>query len=207
MNATAILPTSPQARQARLEECYARVAYCHDDLEAAARIVELAAAQTGDDLDAFMLDVSWLILGAHSNPGALVAGPWGRLLRYLHARLPFVPDCRLLDRFGSSGFAADDGGNQVQHFWYSVAVTYSWGETLARFGAWYHEWNPPGCLRRLPGTGGGHGTDMDRELSRQGIELGLALAAGHVRPDEVADWMWRELAPRSNRMREVAGVA
>ncbi len=206
MNAVAILPASPRTRRARLEATYARVAYSYDDLEASARIAELAAQLTGDDLDAFMLDMSWLILGARSNPGALVAGPWGRLLRYLHARFPLVPDCKLLDRFGSTGFDADDGGNQVQHFWYSVAVTYSWGETLARFGAWYHEWNPPGCLRRLPGTGGGHGTDMDRELSRQGIELGLALAAGRIRAYEVAGWMRRELAPRADR-REVASVA
>ena len=195
MNAIAILPTSPRTRRARLEDCYAQVAFRCDDLEASARLAELAALQTADDLDAFVLDMSWLILGARSNPGALFAGPWGRLLRYLHARLTLVPDCKLLDRFGSTGFDADDGGNQVQHFWYSVAVTYSWGETLARFGAWYHEWNPLGLFRLLPGTGGGHGTEMDRELSRQGIRLGRDLVAGRVRPSEVADWMRRELSP------------
>jgi len=159
------------------------------DLEGFARIVEFDAALTNGDVETFMLDISRLTLDATSNWDALFAGPWGRLKQHIHARMAWFPGYEALGRFGSTGFAADDGGNQAQHVWYSVAIAYKWGATVAGLEAQYHEWNPPGLLKHLPGTGGGDGSEMDLALSRHGIELGRTLADGTLQPRQVAGWM------------------
>jgi hypothetical protein len=159
------------------------------DLEVFARIAEFSAEINSGRPHEFMRDLNYLILEASSNPSAIFAGPWGRLRERIHLSLSWVPEYSSLYRFGCSGFAAQDGGNQVQHFWYSAAIAYSWGSTLADLLAQYHEWNAPGLLINLPGSGMGQGTQLDLHLSYQGIEFGRALAEDHLRPEDAGRWL------------------
>ena len=185
-----LAPRLNRQQQQALEEIYYRqIIANYTDLEAFACISELAAALAGTEVDNFMLDVSHLALDATSNWQAFFAGPWGRLKQSIHLRLPWFPGYPALGRFGATGFAANDGSNQVQHFWYSVATAYRYGATFADLATRYHEVNLPGPLRLLPGTGQGRGSALDLGLSRQGIALGRALANGAVTPDQVGDWL------------------
>jgi hypothetical protein len=158
------------------------------DLEVFARTAEFSAEINSDRPDEFMRDLNRLILEASSNPAAIFAGPWGRLRERIHLSLAWVPGYSSLYRFGCSGFAALDGSNQVQHFWYSAAIAFTWGGALADLLAQYHEWNAPGLLKYLPGSGMGQGTWLDLHLSRQGIEFGRALAEGRLRPEDAGRW-------------------
>jgi hypothetical protein len=173
---------------------YHQIIAAETDLDAFTHLVELAAALSNDHADSFMLMVSNLTLDATSNTQALLAGAWGRVKNTVHVHLLWFPGYPALGRFGSTGFRADDGGNQAQHFWYSVAISYRWGATIARLEARYHEWNAPGLLRYLPGTGQGRGSAMDLALSQQGIDLGRRLATQALTPSQVARWMRAELA-------------
>jgi hypothetical protein len=172
---------------------YRRIIAGHTDLAAFAHVTDLAAALAGDDTEAFMRMVSNLTLDATDNTQAILAGAWGRFKNTVHAHLAWFPGYPALGRFGSTGFGADDGGNQAQHFWYSVAIAYRWGATVADLEARYHEWNAPGLLRYLPGGGAGRGSAMDLALSRQGINLGRRLATHTITPAQVAGWLRAEL--------------
>ncbi len=99
------------------------------------------------------MTLSYLTLDATDNWTAICAGPLTRLRQRIHNVFPSFPTSEALLRYGSQGFAVDDKSNQAQHFWYSVAITYKWGEGLGELIARYHEWNPPALLRWLPGTG------------------------------------------------------
>jgi hypothetical protein len=185
--------------RALMERHYTRIIADRSDLDALADLAAYAAQLAGEDRSAFMRLMNGLILDAPTMRGgnwlALLAGPWSRVRQRLHARWPWVPPSPALGRFGSAGFRADDGSNQVQHVWYSAAVAYRWGAPVADALARYHEWNAPGLLRHLPGTGGGCGTGADLTLSRQGIALGRALANGTLSPRQVSGWLQRELGP------------
>ncbi len=163
------------------------------DLEAFARCADFAAYLAGGDVDEFVKTLSYLTLDATDNWTALLAGPWTRIRNRIHNTLPFIPNGEALLRYGSQGFAVDDKSNQAQHFWYSVAVTYTWGEGLAEVIAQYHEWNPPAFLRWLPGTGGPDGSQGNLMLSRQGMALGRMLRDGAIRPEGVGEWMREQL--------------
>lgn len=182
-----------QTHWREIEALYRQLKPTHTDLETFAQIAEFVAGEAVGDYDHFMLDMSHLILGAHFNLTAIIAGPLYRLIQYLFRRRRGQAVAPALYRFGSDGFAADDGSNQVQHFWYSVAIAYAWGARLAEWQAVYHEWNGPGLLRYLPGTGHGHGTAADLHLSRQGIALGRKLALRTIPLEMVGDWLRREL--------------
>jgi hypothetical protein len=181
----------------QIESYYTAVIDDETDLEALARIAAYAAHLSNGDEARFMRLMNGLILDAPAHRGAnrlaVLTGPWCRVRQRLHARWSWVPGSPAPGRFGDTGFAAQDGGNQVLHMWYSTAVAYSWGARLADWSAWYHEWNAPGVLRHLPGTGGGHGTAIDLVLSRQGIALGRALAEGRLSPEQVPDWLRQRL--------------
>ncbi len=181
-------------RQTLADVYYRQIIADQTDLEAFARLAELASDLSGAKADEFMLDMSRLTLDATSNWQALLAGPWGRAKLQIHARLPWFPGYPAMGRFGCQGFARADGGNQVQHFWYAAAVSYRYGAELAELQARYHEWNAPGLLNLLPGTGHGAGSDLDLVLSSQGIALGRALATGRMDVTEVADWMRENLS-------------
>ena len=185
-----------RARWAALEAYYREIIGKVSDLEALALVTEYAAGATGGDYDAFMLDVSRLTLGARSNRGAIVSGFFDRAWMYAARRMGLKGVESAASRFGSTGFAADDRSNQVQHFWYFVAVAYSWGGRVAHLLSLYHEWNAPGILRRLPASGMGYGTTMDLALSRKSIALGRALARRRIAPERVGAWIRRELGTR-----------
>ncbi len=184
--------SQPQ-RMALIESYYQKVIQPHTDLEAFALIVEVAAELNANQVEGFMLDLNRFLLEAPNNELAVLAGPWGRLKERIHYHAGWFPGYRALYLFGSTGFAADDKSNQVQHFWFSVAVAYRWGNPIADAAARYHEWNPPAWLRFLPGNGEGHGSAEDLILSRQGIALGHALAEGWVKPLELGDWLRKHL--------------
>lgn len=174
-------PATDESR-ALIRRYHARIIERLTDLEAFARIAEFVAGLSRGNYDTFMLHMNFFILGAGGNRQSLLAGPGARI----------ADDRVVLRRFRSTGFAANDGGNQVNHFWYSVAIAYSWGADVAERLAIYHEdhrW--PDWL----GGGGGYGTPEDLALSRQGIALGNALQATTVDLHEVGNWLRRELAP------------
>ncbi|HET9495679.1 MAG TPA: hypothetical protein VFR15_15720 [Chloroflexia bacterium] len=183
------------ARRAALEAYYHDIIGNVSDLEAFALVTEHAAETAQGDYDAFVLDVSRLTLGARSNWAAIVSGFFDRAWMYAARRMGWKVESAA-NRFGSSGFAADDGSNQVQHFWYFAAVAYTWGPRIADLLARYHEWNAPGILRRLPASGMGHGTELDLALSRKSIALGRALAKRRIAPERVGAWVRRELGTR-----------
>lgn len=184
---------SRSQRQALNLAYYERIIRPLTDLEAFARIAEFSARMTDGSEVEFMRDMSALILDAPGNAAAIAAGPLGRALERLHTRWSWVPGYPSLLRFGSQGFLEDDGGNQVQHFWYSVAIAYAWGGPLADALARYHEWNAPGLLDALPGTAHGSGTALDLRLSRKGIQFGLALAEGKLRTEDAGRWLRENL--------------
>ena len=185
-----------RARWDALEAYYREIIGKVSDLEALALVTEHAAAAAHGDYDTFVLDVSWLTLGATSNRAAIVSGFLDRARMYAARRMGWKEVKSAASRFGSTGFAADDRSNQVQHFWYFAAVSYSWGGGVAEMLSRYHEWNAPGILRRLPASGMGYGTDMDLALSRKGIALGRALANRRIAPGRVGAWIRRELGTR-----------
>lgn len=170
-----------------------RIIAINTDLEAFARTADFAAVLAAGDVDEFVMTLSYLTLDATDIWTAIAAGPWTRLRNRIHNALPFVPNGEALLRYGSQGFAVDDKSNQAQHFWYSVAVTFGWGEGVAETIARYHEWNPPLLLRWLPGTGQGNGSNGDLGLSRQGMALGRMLRDGSTSPEGVGEWMREQL--------------
>lgn len=170
-----------------------RIIGANTDLEAFARTSEFAAVLAAGNADEFVMTLSYLTLDATDNWTAIAAGPLTRVRQRIHNRLPFIPGSEALLRYGSQGFAVDDKSNQAQHFWYSVAITYKWGEGVAEAVARYHEWNPPAPIRWLPGTGKGNGSDGDMHLSRQGMALGRMLRDGSIRPEGVGEWMREQL--------------
>ena len=180
---------TPSQRYALVELHYEQTIGPDTDLEVFARIAEFAAALADGNVETFMLDINRLTLDATSNWYAVLAGIGGRLRQRLHTKVSWLPAYAALGRFGSEGFAADDGSNQVQHVWYSVAVAFKWGATLVDLEAQYHELNPAACLGFLPGTGEGNGLELDLALSRQGIALGRALATGQIKPGQVGEWL------------------
>ncbi len=188
-----------EAQRIVLERYYASVIDGHTDLEAMVWIAAYAARLAEGDEARFMWLMDGLILDAPLTPAAdwlsILTGPWSRARHRIHARWPWMPGSFAPARFGSAGFHADDGSNQVQHVWYSVAVAYHWGASLADGMARYHEWNAPGPFHYLPGTGGGHGSEADLVLSRQGIALGRALAEGRLSPGQVPGWLRDRLGP------------
>ena len=169
------------------------------DLEAFAKTSEFAAVLAAGSVDEFVMTLSYLTLDATDNWTAICAGPLTRLRNRVHNALPFVGNSEALFRYGSEGFAFDDKSNQPQHFWYSVAITYKYGGSVALAIARYHEWNPPALLRWLPGTGNGRGADGDLRLSRLGITLGAMLRDGAIRPEGVGEWMRTELRGEPHR--------
>jgi hypothetical protein len=185
-----------KARRDALDTYYRAIIGEASDLEAFALVIEHSAAATGGDYDAFVLDVSWLTLGATSNRTAIVSGFLDRVRMYTARRMGWEGVDSAASRFGSTGFAADDRSNQVQHFWYFTAVAYTWGAGIAEMLSRYHEWNAPGVLRHLPASGMGHGTAMDLSLSRKSIALGRALARRRIAPGRVGAWVRRELGTR-----------
>jgi len=190
--------TSSQ-RCALVQFYYEQIIQTNTDLEALAQIAEFAADLSGGNAETFMLDMNRLTLDATSNWDAIAAGPWGRLKQHIHARLNWFPGYPALGHFGGTGFRADDGSNQVQHVWYSVAIAFKWGATAADLEAQYHEWNPPGLLKYLPGSGGRDGSKMDLALSRQGIALGRALATSQIQPSQVGLWLRQTLGEECDK--------
>lgn len=187
-----------RARQS-LENHYLQIIKQHTDLEALAQLAAYAARLSEGDGARFMWLMNGLILDTPptwaANRLAILTGLWSRARERLHTYWSWFPGSTAALRFGDTGFEAADGGNQVQHLWYSTAFAYCWGASLADRAARYHEWNGPGPLRYLPGTGGGEGTAADLILSHHGIELGRALAEKKLRPQEVADWLRERLGP------------
>lgn len=172
---------------------YQQIADSTTDLEVFALVVEHAAERSAGNVDQFVCDLNYLIMNARSKRLALLVGLFERTRYVLHYRHSWIPPSRATERFGSSGFAADDKSNQVQHFWYFAALSYTWSSRLAEALAQYHEWNPTGVLRHLPLTGGGHGTQEDLILSEQGIELGQLLKTNRITPDAVGPWLRQNL--------------
>ncbi len=170
---------------------YHSVISANTDLEAFARISEFAA-QTGSTR-AYLDEMSSLIMGVRSSLWGIPAGPLGRLQLKLKEHFGLTEGYPAYFRFGGSGFRFNDHSNQVQHFWFSVILAYHFGAGLADLAARYHEWNAPGLLHNLPGTGKGSGSVDDLALSRQGIRLGCALAEGQMKPAQVAEWVRENL--------------
>ena len=120
------------------------------------------------------------------------------------ARLPMADDPAFLQVFTENLFTSAwlNAGwlsKPATWSWYSVAMAFKWGATVADLEAQYHEWNPPGLLKYLPGTGGGGGSKMDLALSRQGIALGRALATNQTRPSQVGPWLRQTLGKECDK--------
>jgi hypothetical protein len=165
------------------------------DLEVLARCAELAAERANGDVEDFIHQMGALIFGQVVPRAGILAGPMDRVFAGMWRRFGWAPRKTAVHRFGSSGFAYDDKSNQVQHFWYAVAVAYRWGPRIADLIARVIEWNPPKPLRWLPFSGRGTGTPEDLYLSRQGIELGRMIAERRIALGEVGQWVRRELGP------------
>ncbi len=192
MTRPAVALTSAERRE--LADRYSdAIIAANTDLEAFARSAEFAALLADGSVDEFVMMLNYLTLDATNNWLAIASGPLTRLRQRIHHIVPFIPGSEALLRYGSQGFAVDDKSNQAQHFWYSVAITYKWGEGVAEAIARYHEWNAPALLRWLPGTGKGKGTEGDLHLSRQGMRLGRMLRDSSIRPEGVGAWMREQL--------------
>jgi hypothetical protein len=163
------------------------------DLEALARCAEFAAERAGGDVEDFIHQMGFLIFGQVVPRTGILAGPFDRVMAGMWRRFGWAPSKTAVNRFGSRGFAYDDRSNQVQHFWYPVAVAYRWGAGIADLIARVIEWNPPKWLRWLPFTGRGTGTPEDLHLSRQGIQLGRMIAERRIALEEIGNWVRREL--------------
>ncbi len=189
---TAVLD-GPAARRSALMSEYTRTIAGLTDREAFARLAERSAQMSGQNAGRFLDDLSSVVMGVQSS---LLGIPWslaGRGLEALKIKTGLTGGYPALLRFGSAGFRFDDKSNQVQHFWFSVLLSYHFGARLAELAARYHEWNAPGLLDLLPGSGHGRGSAGDLALSRQGILLGRALAEGHLRPGQVPGWLRENL--------------
>jgi hypothetical protein len=184
---------SVTAHRAALIAYYESIIRDCSDLEAFARCAEFAAERAHGDVERFVRDMGYLIFGQVVPHAGIIAGPLDRVFAGMWRRFGWAPRQTAVHRFGSSGFAHDDKSNQVQHFWYAVAVAYRWGEGIADFIARMIEWNPPRWLRWLPFTGRGHGTPEDLHLSRQGIVLGRLLAERRIAPEDVGKWIREKL--------------
>lgn len=178
-------------RRANLEAYYLLIIQPNTDLESFARLAERAAHYGSTDV--FIDDLSWLIMGSPDSRLGILAGPLGRGLERVRLATGLTNGYPALLRFGSSGFQSDDKSNQVQHFWFSVILSYHLGSAFPDAMARYHEWNAPGLLDLLPGTGHGRGDAGDLVLSRQAIWLGQALRNGTIQPAEVGDWLRNNL--------------
>jgi hypothetical protein len=181
-------------RWSDLIDYYESVIEGSTDLEAFARCAEFCAERANGDVEQFIHDMGYLIFGQVVPRTGIMAGPFDRVNAVMWRKLGWAFRETAVNRFGSSGFAYDDKSNQVQHFWYAVAVAYRWGASIADFIARLIEWNPPGWLRWLPMTGGGHGTPEDLHLSRQGIVLGRLIAERKIRSEDVGEWIRMNLA-------------
>ena len=176
-------------RRQALMAYYERIIRPNTDLEAFARLAEMAAREAGQDVDQFMDDMTWITVGSPNSRMGFVYAPAARLLEGLHNRTGLTDGYPVLHRFGSTGFQVNDKSNQVQHFWFSVILSYHLGASFADAFARYHEWNAPGILNLLPLTVQGNGNAQDLYLSRQAIQLGQALRSGQIEPDQVARWL------------------
>ena len=185
-------PASADNDRRELLRLYESLVERVSDLELMALLAERAAELAQGDTERFVLALGAVILNQRLPRTALFAGVWDRFKVVLGKLGWRGLDCAY-PRFGSSGFAAKDQSNQVQHFWYFAAAAYEWGRRPVEALAWYHEWNPPGLLRWLPGSGMGRGTALDLALSRQAIDLGRRLADDAIALAAVGDWMRREL--------------
>lgn len=173
---------------------YQQTYQTHDDLETFAQLAEFVSQQADGDYAVFMRVMNQLTVGTQSSFWSILVGPIDRTLYYMKRKYQWLPVGELAGRrFSSRGFAADDNSNQVQHFWYSVAVAYGWGIWVAEWQARYHEWNGPGVLRYLPGSGQGRGTVEDLELSLQGVELGRMLMKKTIDLASVGNWLRQQL--------------
>ena len=188
-------PAAARMRRQNLKSLYQAVIQPNTDLEAFAILAGRAASftSTAADVDQFIDDLSWLIMDSPNSLLGIPAGGIGRAKEKLHTLYGITAGYPALLRFGSSGFQVDDHTNQVQHFWFSVIVSYHFGAPAADSLARYHEWNAPGLLDLLPFTGHGSGHSGDLKLSRQGAYLGQALRSGSIRPADVAGWLRRSL--------------
>jgi hypothetical protein len=184
---------SPDQRWTALVTYYESIIHNCTDLEALARCAEFAAEQAQGDVEDFIRQMGYLIFGQVTPRTGIIAGPLDRVFASMWRRFGWAPRKTAVNRFGSTGFAYDDRSNQVQHFWYAVAVAYRWGAGIADVIARMIEWNLPRWLRWLPFTGRGAGTPEDLQLSRQGIQLGRMIAGRRIALDEIGDWARREL--------------
>lgn len=182
-----------QRRQSMLT-FYQRLHRINTDLETFANLASYAADQTDDEAEAFLDDMTWLIIGSETSAQGIIVAPLGRIWDELHDRLGLDGGYEEYSRFRSSGFQITDKGNQVQHFWFSVIVSYHLGASFADALAVYHEWNAPGVLDLLPFSGHGRGYAGDLYLSRQAIWLGQALRDGSLTPYQVEDWLRENLS-------------
>jgi hypothetical protein len=96
------------------------------DLESLARCAEFAAERADGDGDDFIHLMGFLIFGQVVPRSGIIAGPFDRVIAAMWRRLGWAPRKTAVNRFGSTGFAYHDNSNQVQHFWYAVAVAYRW---------------------------------------------------------------------------------
>jgi hypothetical protein len=192
-------PSVIQRRREKLLSLYQTVIQPNTDLEAFALLAERAASFSAVEpsakagVDQFLDDLSWLIMGSPNSLLGIPAGGIGRAKEKLHTLYGLTQGYPALMRFGSSGFTVDDHTNQVQHFWFSVLVSYHFGAPTADWLARYHEWNAPGLFNLLPFTGHGSGHLGDLQLSRQAIQLGQALRRGSIQPLDVGRWLRHNL--------------
>jgi len=180
-------------RQEGMLRAYQALVNNPNDLESFARLAETAAGYAHENTQQFLDDLSYVIIGVSSSRLSLVYCPLARMANSLAQHLGKENVYPALLGFGGNGFRFNDHSNQVQHFWFSVIAAYHLGSKPANLLARYHEWNAPGLLNLLPLSGHGGGTAGDLALSRQGIQLGRALANGMISPEAVSGWLRRNL--------------
>jgi len=164
------------------------------DLEAFARLAEYAAGLAGDCVKCFIDDLGASVTGhAHTSSDDRTAA-YRELLHQMH--MPYVEynqyyqDLNLSDSLlGQTSFAsyfsdspeavARGGGNQSRHFWFYVQVSYESGYVQSLAVNTAHE--------TVLGEIGKSYEDF--ALGVAGADLGSALNAGTVSPNEVGNWI------------------
>jgi len=150
------------------------------NLEQGAKLVSYAAKQDSGCTSCFV-----------KNVGAVLSGGSGILQPFL---VDLTKNKSLASPYysqgiGQSGFSSvyqdpvsdSGGGNQLHHYWYYVQVGYETDNRDLGYGLdWFHEHilgDPKGM------------SSQDLILGHQGIDTGLALRNGTLKPRDVGQWM------------------
>jgi RHS repeat-associated protein len=175
----------------------------NDSLVASTELIRYSTSlySNGDTYN-FMMDITCVINGYCSNP----IGVFRLGLGFTKDRSWWLNYDVFQGKGSWSSNYYDFTNNQLYHFWFYVATSYMDGYPLALVANFTHD--PPIDILEINGrivegfSGSPWITELaengrsyqDYLLGKAGAKLGLLINAGSINPNEVADWMWRELS-------------